>query len=635
MVNTLKTRLAVIAVSAFALLFVGVQSASAITASQLMAAGFTEAQASIVLALMGGSSTSTTGTSSCSYTHTVTLKQGSKGTQVAAMQGVIGAITDGNFGSMTKSKVETFQSNNGLTVDGVVGAMTGAKMAASCQGSDNNDNNNDNGSDELDGSFGTISDVTTLSQFSNEEVGEGDSEVKVLGFEVEAANDGDIMITSLKLNFDPAGNGSGDSDNLDDYIDGVTVWMGDEEVASADVSDFTENSNDTFTKTISLDNAIVRAEETEKFYVSVDASGNLDSGDIDSDSWSLDVDNIRYEDGSGVVTTDVDSGDINNMNVAMSFVDFGTAADTELKISTDSDSPEAQVVIIDDQDTTDNVTLLIGKIELEGTSDAVIDQFPVTLTTSGATDLDEITGSLTLIIDGEEYTESVSTSALTTTTVTFDNMDFDLTAGDTIEFTIKAEVNDIETGLFEEGDMLKVDVQSGDRVAMDVENEEGDALSESERTGTATGEYQEFRTEGIMVELVDTNAISSGQDDTIGTFEIEFKVTAIGDAAYLGTTVSQGLTYTVDASGTTTTAGVSAVLVNNTDTDVTSQGNYLIEEGESETLTLTVSRSNDAAGLFRANLTGVKWDSDDANTTMANTYTSNMDDFHTSYITLQ
>jgi len=246
---TLKKTFAGVALLAF--LAFGAPTAKAQSVSELQA--MIAALQAQIAALAGGSSSS-----SCTYVHTVTLKQGSTGSQVAAMQAVIGATADGKFGPMTKAKVQAFQASKGLVADGVVGPMTGAAIAASCS-MDDDSSNDDSSSADLEGSFGTIDTVTTLSQYSNEEIGEGADEVKVLGFEVEASNDGDIMINSVKLNFDPAGNGSGDSDNLDDYIDGVTIWMGSKEVGSADAEDFTENSNDTFTRTISLKNAIVRA----------------------------------------------------------------------------------------------------------------------------------------------------------------------------------------------------------------------------------------------------------------------------------------------------------------------------------------------------------------------------------------
>lgn len=643
MVNTLKTRLAVIAVSAFALLFVGVQSASAITASQLMAAGFTEAQASIVLALMGGSSTSTTGTSSCSYTHTVTLKQGSKGTQVAAMQGVIGAITDGNFGSMTKSKVETFQSNNGLTVDGVVGAMTGAKMAASCQGSDNNDNNNDNGSDELDGGFGTINDVSELSQYSDEEVGEGEEDVEVLGFEIEASNDGDIEIDSVRISFDPST--STGSDNLDDYISEVTVWFGDEKVASADVDDFSQNSSDIYTKTMALDSGvIVRADDTEKFVVAVSAANTFDSSDILGDAWKVDVDNVRFVDGSGVVTTET-GYDLTAMNVEIDFVSFSTSADTELKISTDSDSPEADVVMVDESSSTDDVVLLKGKLKLEGTSDVLLDEMPISFSPVGA-NINVIAESLKLVIDGEEYTESVPSIAdAATGTVTFDNLDLDISAGDTVEFTVMADITDLDGTIFAEGDSLEANVTSTNVDYMDVENEEGDQLSDSsEKSGTASGEAQEFRTEGVMVSLVSTSSdVTAGQsaNDDLGEFTIKFKVKAMGDAVYVSSAAAASLTTTgngtvvgVERSGTSTIGGVNVTVVNTTDDDQTANGNYLIEDGEEETFEMTATvqlPTAGAAGQFRALIRAIDWSTTDSAVISGTGYTSNLDSFKTSY----
>ena len=562
-------------------------------------------------------------------------------------------VADGKFGPKTKAGVMWAQGKiGGLTTDGAWGPKTNAAYVAWASNCDEDDNSDDdNNSGDLEGDFGTISDVDTLSQYSSEDVGEGEEEVIIAGLEVEASNDGDIMLTSMKVTFDQTGNGSGDSDKLDDYIDGVTIWMGDEEIATADVDDFTENSNDTYSKTIALDDSIIRSDDSEKFYISVDSAGNLDSGDIDSDSWTVVVNNLRYEDGDGVVTTDTDSGDLGATGtgigtngtagdgVPFDFVTFSAAADTELKITTDSDSPEAGIVMVEDDDSTDEVSMLKGELELEGDSDATLDDFVVTITTSGATDVDEVTGSLTLVIDGEEYTESVSTSAVTTASVTFDNMDFDIEAGDTISFEVLADINDLETGLFEAGDMLKVDVSSTNRGHFDIENEEGDQLDDStEKSGTATGEYQEFRTNGIMVELVEavasaTDSTTSGAD--VGTFEITFEVTAVGDAVYLATVVGNGYTYVVDDSGVATTGGLSAVVTNNDDTDLTATYNWLIEDGQTEEITLTVVRQAPPtdSGLYRAVLSGVKWDTDD-DQTPDNTYTSNLDSFATNYITL-
>ena len=61
---------------------------------------------------------------------TTTLKVGSKGEAVKAVQTLVGATVDGSFGPMTAAKVKVWQAANGLTADGVFGAMSKAKANA-------------------------------------------------------------------------------------------------------------------------------------------------------------------------------------------------------------------------------------------------------------------------------------------------------------------------------------------------------------------------------------------------------------------------------------------------------------------------------------------------------------------------
>jgi len=57
---------------------------------------------------------------------TTLLKTGSKGTEVACLQGKLGVLSDGKFGPLTKTAVINFQLSKGLVPDGVVGPMTRA-----------------------------------------------------------------------------------------------------------------------------------------------------------------------------------------------------------------------------------------------------------------------------------------------------------------------------------------------------------------------------------------------------------------------------------------------------------------------------------------------------------------------------
>lgn len=57
-----------------------------------------------------------------------TLKLGSRGTDVITLQKKLNLHQDGIFGPLTKEAVKEFQKSNGLTVDGIVGAKTWAKL---------------------------------------------------------------------------------------------------------------------------------------------------------------------------------------------------------------------------------------------------------------------------------------------------------------------------------------------------------------------------------------------------------------------------------------------------------------------------------------------------------------------------
>lgn len=617
------------------LVLVAVASFGAVAPKSAKADTISDLQAQIAalmaqISALSGSSMTTT----CAYNHTVTLKVGSTGSQVSAMQTVIGATADGKFGPNTKAKVMAFQASHGLVADGIVGANTGAAMAASCTITTTTTTTTTTNNGTLSGGVGALKSTSpaVLSQYNNEQVGEGENNVIVAGWELEADTGSDLKISSLRMKFDGTANGG--SKTFTKYADTVSVWLDGNKVAEMDASDFSKDSTGVYSSNFTLDSsAIIKAGHKAKLTVAVSAVNTIDSTNLDNNSaWTVVVENVRYMDASGAILTET----LSITPVAMKFTSFSTSSDTKLKLTTSSDTPSSRVVVVDDSNNTDNVVLLKGTIKLEGNSDVNMDSFPVTLTTTGATDPSAVTGSLTLILDGEEYSEVV-TATTSAATVTFDNLDFDIGAGDTVNFEVRANINDIEAGSFDEGDQLKATVTSNNRDAIDVTNDQGDQLGSSEMSGTSTGEYQIFRTTGIDVSLVSTSASAltgTGANDDVGQYTIKFKVTAIGDAAYLGTTVAKGFDYSVDVGGVTTATGTSAVIVNNTDTNVTPQGNYLIEEGQSETFTMTVTKTAGTSGSSRASLTGVKWDSSDADTIMSKTYSSNLDSFKTDYMVL-
>lgn len=639
----------------------------------------------LVVAIMfvGAFALNATKASAAGCTVTATLRVGATGEQVKCLQSYVGAIMDGSFGPNTKAKVMAWQTTHNLTADGIVGPMTratftgmatgcttafdpitgqpctGGTLPAGCTSTAGYspttgtkcDSTGTTPTGPLAG-IGTISDVNELSQYNNEEVGAGQKDIKVLGFDLDASDDGDVALNLIKVSFSSAGNASGDSDRLEDYVDTVSVWMGSTKVGSAKATDFTKESTGLYSKSITLNSGtVVKAGETAKFYVALDAVNNLDSGDIDSDSWSVDVENIRYTDGTGVVTTTNDY-DLDGMDVDISFVSLSAASDTELKISTNN-TPLAAIVDADSSSNTDDVVLLKGKLKLDGTSKVWLDELPVTFTATGAANIEAITGNVKLMLGTTEYTESVTAGA-SPIVITFNNLDFNMDAGSTVNFTVSADINDFDATVgaainFDEGDTLKAELTTTNRAAIIAENSAGDQLTNStEMTGSALGEVQTFRDTGINVVLVGSpTAVAAkgltGQPDR-GTYTITFDVTAFGGDMWIDGTkptltgtdgtdlniVSPG-TGTQDAVITTSTGALMTGTINTT-------SRFKIAEGETERFTITsVVTPTVAGGLYSVALASLSFNSADVDITDALPsleYTTNLVDFVTPSVNL-
>jgi hypothetical protein len=318
--------------------------------------------------------------------------------------------------------------------------------------------------------------------------------------------------------------------------------MGSTKIGSASADDFSRDSTGVYSKTIALNGGIVRSDKTNSFYISVDAINNLDSGDIDSDSWTVGINNIRYVDGSGVSTTDSSSipsaMDYDNAadGVAISFVSYSDATDTELKISLTSSSPATGVAKVSTTADTKGVVISKGRIILDGDSDVWLDELAVLYTTD-ATNVDGVTPTVYLTIDGKEFAESMTVTAGTTEAITFDDLDLTINAGDTVEFTLSADINDIEAATFAEGDYLKAEIDATRRALIVAENSKGDSLTDAtEVTGTAIGNNQYFYSVAptVSVESKSITPNDNGSSASLSaTAKMKLKITAVGGTVYL------------------------------------------------------------------------------------------------------
>lgn len=602
---------------------------------------------------------------SASYTHTGLLKMGMTNSQVMSLQqtlnggGFLVATTGAGspgmesmyFGAKTKAAVMAFQSAKGLKADGVVGTQTGTALAAMTGGSVNfpagctstsgystttgqscaSSGNLPAGCTSTSGYSsttgaacngtstgsngpltGTAGDITVSSYTSGLEtqVGEGENNQKVVGFEIEADAGSDVAINSVKVTLQKS-SGSG-SARLNRYADTVSIWdQNGNKIGSSDTDDFSESAN-VYSRSISLSNVVVRADQKARFFVSVDAVENIDSNDQNT-YWAASVSNIRFTDASGAILTDSST-----VSKTFQFTSLASASDIELKVNLSSSNLKAQTVKVSTTSQTNGVELLKFTMKAQG-SKMVIDQLPVLLT-STSTGVMSITGNVTLNIDGQTFSETVSGSG-TSLTVLFNDLNLDLDKDDTVTGTITADINSL-TGNYAQGETLAASIPSSYVTAtsgnyIDAEDVNGDQLVTGDRSGSATGETMTFRSTGVNT-VMGTPSYNRTTDQngavTSVTYSIPVSVTSFGNTLYVGqsaqlatsASASNAFALAFQTSAAPTTDEVTSstsIALSSSDAVIESNG-FRLDDGSTKhfTITVTLNTPTTAPGNYRVQL---------------------------------
>lgn len=625
-------------------------AAKAMTADEI-AAQIAALQAQ--LASLGGSSSA-----SASFTMDLTL--GSSGAEVTALQNwliskgySIPAGATGYFGAQTQAALAAYQAANGISpAAGYFGPITRAKVNAA-GGSTGGSTGSTGGSTGLSGGAGSIEDATWISGLNNEEVGEDEEDVEVAGLEIEADEGSDLELTAVRIDF---GQGSGATEDFDEYAAEVSVWFNGEEVARVDADSFTDDNS--YSKTVSLDKgAVIDAGEMGDLIVAVSGLSNIDTAE-QGDVWNVEIESVRFKDADGATITEDAQGDINGVTRNFSFESFSTAADVELKIAEDDEAVnDSRTIEVDATDDTDGVAVMSFTLEAEGDSDIEIKNWGVSVTVTGALNTDDVLSSLDLFIDDEEVAtaDTVSGAGLTEF-YNFDDVDYTLSAGDTVSAEVRANFLSIADAL-DEGDTISFALgeEQTDTTTIDVEDEAGDNLADSEITGSVTSGAFELRSVGIMVTFVsateEVTANDNAADNDVGTFVIKYNVEAFGDTVYVddsaaptivatipdATIATDGVRYVLEEDGTATVADVTDQVTYTTGGGASAGTNAVVlQEGEDADFTLTVVRTNNSDstddGLFRVLLKAIGWATTD--TTTFNVYDFDLEDYKTDPVNL-
>ncbi|MBP7770370.1 MAG: peptidoglycan-binding protein [Candidatus Pacebacteria bacterium] len=636
--------------------------------SLLASFGADSATINNVTAALNGEATTGTGTGGTNGgvcpVLTRSLQLGSSGADVMSLQkflngtaatrvSVSGAGSPGMettyFGPATQSAVVKFQAANNVSAIGVVGPATRAAIAAVC-GTVVNPGTGTGGSTTLEGGEGQLNDIDNVSADIENEVEEGQEE-NVYGLEM-TAEDSDVMIERVDVQFVLSDADTTQSDNLDDYITEVSLMLDGKSLATLDVdeadeldagdgdfdSDGDANSTDGFEFRFSGLKGIISEDDTADLYVMVTAVNNVDSTDSTGD-WYVNIptDGIRAVDAAGISDTYVSASESTMESFRVVEADAG-----DIDLAAASGDNEDRIISVSADTDTDGEEILVFTLESQ-TSDNNVSQIEIDLATSTAT----TTQFSSVINQVHLYQGSTKLASADVddgaggiggATVTFEDLDVDIDEDEEVEFRVEADFND-EADEREGFDFIA----TVDASEIDAEDSEGDDVTVS---GDVSGGTIELRTTGISAAFksateVRTNGSLAGDADSVD-FTLKFSVTAVGDEdIYLDgdvvnaasvSTATAGFAWatTTDSTAFTASSTPTGILTaddgyqSGDDTNNAGDKRFLIESGETRNFTFSVNipagTDNQSIGT---RITGLKWDTVDQDS-MSNLYDFDM-----------
>lgn len=557
----------------------------------------------------------------CPYTWTRDLSQGSTGSDVMMLQQFLNSDADTRvsaegagsagmeteyYGPATAAAVSKFQvkyrsevlsPSNLVNPTGYFGPSSRAKANGLCieqvveeEVEDEVEDEDEEDEDE-DFELGGIASLDTfeIDGAQDDEIEEGANDAEVAEVTLEFAN-GDAEISIMDVSFAPVG-----TTDAWDVLEEVSLWVDGDKVAELDASDEDDYLNDD-TGTLRFSNLglIAMEDEEVEVIIAVSTRGNIDSSDLNV-TYTVAVDSMRYFDADGVATTENSSGSFSDFGTTETFSIQEAGYEDEIRVRTSSNDPDATTLQLEDNSRSDWYTVFVFDIDTDDSiNDIEINEIPLTVNLSSST-YSAIVDDAELVIDGvviDDFT--VTNGGTNLATLEFDvDGDVVIDAGDRVEAQLMLRFNSLalgNEGMTVDAEITTTNVDNIDAEgADDLENTPTDQL-----TGSAQGEAHTLRTSGIDVSLEDISAAVTSVDgptNDYATYEIEVEVTAFEQDVFIAVDPAVSIGYVLqDSSGSTSIAGARSVVLTST-ADEGGAGNayFEINEGQTETLTLTVT----------------------------------------------
>lgn len=557
------------------------------------------------------------GSSSASATFTMDLTLGSSGAEVTALQNwlikggyAIPAGATGYFGAQTQSALAAWQKANGVTpAAGYFGPVTRAKVNAMAGGSTGSTGGSTSG---LGGGEASLEDFNSKSGDDDTVDENGSGEVAVFDFDVR---DGDVKIERVDLSF--AALSTNDELNPWDTFDTVTLKVNGKEVASEDVSDednWLENDSATSTFRFSGLNTVVKEDDNAEIVVEVETQNGID-GVANGENWTVFIgtDDVRAIDGAGI---DQYTG---SATEDISFDIQAEGGDDELSIRSSTDDPDATTLKVETSQTSDWYTVFVFDLEADDQGgDIDVDQLGVNFNTSDNL-VSDVVNDVKIVIDGEEFTDfDWATAVAASRKATFNvDKDFTIASGERVPVEVMAKFKAVSA--YTAGTTIAASTTGAIITA-----EGADDLT---ATGASTGETHTLQTSGINVEAVDSgfSAVTTAGDaagDDYGTFKVKVDITAFEEDIFISQTAALAFTSQFENASnaaviaTSSTADASSTTMSISTTADTDNGQYRINEGDTEsfTFTTTIDPGNAHQGKsIRMQLLSINFGNDNVN----------------------
>jgi len=587
----------------------------------------------------------------CPFTWTRDLSTGSTGADVKALQQFLNANADtrvaatgaGSMGMETEffgpatgaavSKFQVMHRADVLTPAGLVnptgyfGPGTRAKANALCvsASTDDSDDSTDDSDDSEDSEDAELSgeaslDALTMDSASDDELEEGAEDAEIAMLTVEFA-DGDAEISRI----DAQVIGGGDETNPWDTFETISLWVDGDMVAEFDASDEDEYLDED-TGEIRFSGLDIVAMEDEEVEITIAATVQTSvDGTDDGESWTVEVNALRFFDADGVATTEDTGLDFGSQET---FTIEEAGSEDEIVVKTSTSDPDAATLQVEDDAKSDWFTVFVFDLDTDDSiNDIELNEVSVIIdvasSSAAANDMTyaELVDDVELVIDGVTIDDLVvSGGAATSTSGNYDasrllrfDVDGDVVieAGDRVAAELKVRFNSLAIAT-DEGTTVRARVNGASAKAIVAEG--ADDLGQSQLSGAATGDAHTLRTEGLVLDITsieeDEEVAAFSGDFDRGTYTFEFEVTAFNGDFYMDEAAAI-VDFDVLVDGVAAVSGSSTATLDISDADDAAVADKVINEGETATFTLTVETGDNVSGAVEVVINSVAYSAAD------------------------